>query len=376
MITIAFAITLIVISNACSKEDEGGTPRIDYVRITAPEASDSLIVSAGQGQLIAIVGDNLGNTNEIIFNNVPAYLLSTMITNTSVLVKVPTEIPTDLTNTMVLYFSNGDSLIHDFVVAINEPSVTSISCEYALDGGAATIYGDYFYEPLTVTFPGEKEAEIISISEDNKSLTVVVPENTMPGQVLIESNYGIGKSTFMFRDNRNIIVSSDPYTGWWNESFVVTNPGEGDPAAINGNYIRVKQTVGGWAWLEVVGGPADAMGDISKNIPDEAIISPELYSLKFEINTMKPYDNNVIKFNFGLTSENNDAYLWNPPYDSKGEWRTVTISFKEMVDSYIANGSTMSISPDGYWTRVLFHGPGALDCDISFDNFRIVPNRY
>jgi putative cell wall-binding protein len=43
---------------AC-KKDESGTPTISYVRITRPTSSDSLLVAAGQGQLIAIVGDNL-----------------------------------------------------------------------------------------------------------------------------------------------------------------------------------------------------------------------------------------------------------------------------------------------------------------------------
>ena len=46
--------------SSCSKDDsETGTPVISYIRITRPESSDSLLVGAGQGQLIAIVGANL-----------------------------------------------------------------------------------------------------------------------------------------------------------------------------------------------------------------------------------------------------------------------------------------------------------------------------
>ena len=85
---------------------------------------------------------------------------------------------------------------------------------------------------------------------------------------------------------------------------------------------------------------------------------------------MKPYNNNVLKINVGLLKENNDAYQWKPPYDTKGQWQTVIIPFEEVANSY---GAPLVVSPTGYWTRLLFHGGGDLDADISFDNFRVVP---
>jgi hypothetical protein len=37
---------------SCDKDDDdSGTPSIDYVRITRPQSSDSLLVGAGQGNL-------------------------------------------------------------------------------------------------------------------------------------------------------------------------------------------------------------------------------------------------------------------------------------------------------------------------------------
>jgi hypothetical protein len=185
------------------------------------------------------------------------------------------------------------------------------------------------------------------------------------------NNFGETKSDFWFRDNRNIFISSDPYSGWWNASFVVSNPGAGDPPSINGNYIRVKKAIAGWAWMEVAGGPPDAMGDISKNVPDEAVLKPADYNLKFELNTIKPYNGNVLKINVGLSNDfNGNEYRWLPPYDTKGQWQTVTIPFEDVAKSY---GAPLTISTKGYYTRVWFHGPGDLDCDMSFDNFRIVP---
>ena len=372
--TILIALTFGMVYSACNDDDTSGMPRIDYIRITEPTSSDSLIVSAGQGQLIAIIGENLGKAMGIEFNNLPATLTSPYVTNTSILVRVPSEVPSEVTNQLVIFFSDGSSLPYDFTVSINKPSVTSMECEYVNDGGMAVIYGNYFYEPLQVIFPGELEGEIVSVEDE--AIKVMVPAGTSPGQITVKSNFGAGLSTFKFRDDRNIVISSDPFTGWWNASYVVTDPGEDAPEKINGNYIRVQKTIGSWAWTEVAGGPASAMGDISKNIPDEAILHPGLYSLKFEINTLKPYNNNLIKFNFGLGSELNDAYKWNPPYDTEGKWETITIPYSEIVKSYEDLGVTLVVRPEGYWTRILFHGNGALDCDICFDNFRIVPNKY
>ncbi|WP_340111742.1 glycan-binding surface protein [Maribellus mangrovi] len=372
---VAFSLT--VVYSACNDSDDetSGTPRIDYIRITDPEASDSLLVSAGQGQLIAVIGENLEEAVAIEFNNLPATITIPYVTNTSILVRVPSEVPEEVTNQMVVFFKNGSSLTHDFSVSINKPSVTSMACEYVNAGGIAEIHGNYFYEPLQVIFPGDMEGEVVSVEDE--AIKVIVPEGTSPGRITVKSNFGSGQSTFMFRDNRNIVISSDPFTGWWNESYVITNPGEGDPEKINGNYIRVQKVVSSWAWTEVAGGPASAMGDISKNIPDEAILHPDLYNLKFEINTLKPYNNNVIRLNFGLSEgEVNDAYLWNPPYDTGGEWRTVSIPYAEIVKSYEDLGVTMQVNPNGYWTRVLIFGNGDLDCDIAFDNFRIVPNKF
>lgn len=366
------AMTLAVVSTftSCKKDDllNNGQPRIKYVRVTRPESSDSLLAGAHQGQLIAIIGENLQNTTQIWFNDQQATLTSTYITNGSVLVSVPTPIPLSINNKLKMVFSNGDSLLYDFQVQISKPVVTGMVCEYVNTGDIATINGDFFYEPLTVTFEGGATGELVSVTD--KIIQVRVPADAQPGQITVKTNFGETKSNFWFRDNRNIFLSSDPFTGWWNQSYVVTNPGPGDPPAINGNYIRVNKMIGGWVWTEVAGGPASAMGPISKNIPDEAILKPVDYNLKFEVNTMKPYNANVLKINVGLLEQDNDAYQWQPPYDTHGQWQTVTIPFDEIVASYKVKPV---VSPDGYWTRLLFHGPGDLDADISFDNFRIVP---
>lgn len=372
--SILFAAIVLAVSGiyiSCTKDNASSRsePSIQYIRITKPESSDSLLVGAYQSNLIAIVGNNLQDAKEIWFNDQKATLTPTYITNTTILVSVPSKIPIEITNKLKIVFSNGKILEHDFKVEISEPLVSSMDCEYVLTGNVAIIRGDYFYEPLNVTFQGGVTGEVVSV--EDKIIKVTVPESAEPGPITVKTNFGETKSDFWFKDNRNIFISSDPWSGWWGSSFVVTDPAPNDPPAINGNYIRVQKAIGGWNWMEVAGGPPSAMGDISKNIPDEAILKPELYNLKFEVNTLKPYNNNMIKLNAGLSSDfNNNQYLWSPPYDTKGEWQTVVIPFDEMAASY---GGTLSVSANGYYSRILFHGGGDLDCDMCFDNFRIVP---
>ena len=60
---------------SCDKDDNNRMYTfITYVRITRPESSDSLLVGAGQGQLIAIVGKNLQDAVEVWFNDRQARL--------------------------------------------------------------------------------------------------------------------------------------------------------------------------------------------------------------------------------------------------------------------------------------------------------------
>ncbi len=368
------ALAIMGIFASCNNEDVNkGTPEISYVRITKPTASDSLLVAAGQGQMIAIIGDNLQNTRQIWFNDQQASLTPTYITKTSILVSVPSHIPITVSNKLKIIFANGDSLLYNFEVTINKPTINSMDCEYTLAGGVATIRGDYFYLPITVTFPGGAAGTNVSVDVTNKILYVTVPAINQAGQITVSSNFGSTKSDFWFRDDRNVFLSSDPFTGWWDASIVVTNPGPTDPPSINGNYIRIVQKFGAWGWYDAAGGPASAMGDISKNIPDDAILHPSKYNFKFEVCTTKPYNGGGCLFWVGLTDYTNPNvkyYKWNPPVDTKGVWQTIVIPYEDVVSGM---GVPITVNHDGYFNRLSIQGATPLDCDMSFDNFRVVP---
>jgi hypothetical protein len=358
---------------SCKKDEAVGAPSITYVRVTKPESSDSLLVGAGQGQLIAIVGNNLQDAVQIWFNDQQARLTPTYITSTSILVSVPTVIPLTVSNKLKIIFSNGDSLLYNFQVQISKPVVTSMLSEFVKAGDIATINGNYFYTPVTVTFTGGVTGTIVSVTP--LQIQVQVPSGAQPGPITVKTNFGQATSIFWFRDPRNHIIDGDPAEGWWSTYLVTTpNPANGDPVQISGNYYRFKKQTKAWVWdaPEVAGGPASSMPTLSKNIPDDAILNPANYNVKFEVNTLKPYNKSQILLNVGLLDQDNNAYIWRPPYDTKGQWQTVTIPFDEMVASYTVKPV---LSSTGYWSRILVFGGDDFDADIAFDNLRIVPKK-
>jgi hypothetical protein len=261
--------------------------------------------------------------------------------------------------------------MYRFTVQISKPVVNSMLCEFVNAGDVATISGNYFYAPVTVTFTGGATGNVVAL-KDNQ-VQVQVPAGAQPGPITIKTNFGEVTSTFWFRDPRNHIIDGDPTEGWWPTAYLVTNPNpaNGDPVKISGNYFRYKKQVKSYVWdaPEVAGGPAADNPVHSKNIPDDAILNPAKYYVKFEFNTLKPYNSNTIRLNVGLAGEDNNAYVWQPPYDSKGQWNTITIPFEDMVAAYTTKPT---VSSTGYWSRILVFGPGDLDADMCFDNLRIV----
>jgi hypothetical protein len=98
IVLLAMFLVVAGVFTSCDKDDlpNGGQPRIRYVRVTNPTSADSLLIGARQGNLIAIVGENLGEAQSMWFNDQPAALNPTFITSTTILVSVPTPIPTKI----------------------------------------------------------------------------------------------------------------------------------------------------------------------------------------------------------------------------------------------------------------------------------------
>jgi hypothetical protein len=364
----------------CTKNDEMGTPSISYIRITDPAASDSLLISANQGQMIVIMGQNLGSVTQAWFNDQPATLIPTFITNTTIITKVPTQIPIVITDKMKLVFANGSSLDYDFSVDISKPQIDHVRSEYVNAGDSLVIYGNYFYKPLVVSFAGGAQAEILSVSADSKILIAKMPTGVQPGPLTVTSNFGAKVSDFWMQDNRNFIASFDvPLTNVWKgPGYTVSS--DPDISAINAKFFRVNLgQLGAYPFLEVYGGPKES--DIAietKNIPQDAIANAAGYSLKFEVNTLVSLTGAYMRVYIGDADNGNlDAkrqsiyYTWQPNLNTHGAWQTVTIPW---ADVYNANKS-FAYSSSGYAMFIYWHGPNKATYNYAMDNIRVVPNK-
>ena len=102
---------------SCNKDDDTGgidpnadigNPIVKYIRTTNPDAADSLLVSAFMGSLIAIVGEDLDHTVELWFNDQQASLTPTYVTNETIIVNVPSSVPSEVIDKIRFVFSNGE----------------------------------------------------------------------------------------------------------------------------------------------------------------------------------------------------------------------------------------------------------------------------
>lgn len=386
---LVLAATLTGVFTSCEKaevEPNGGEPVIYYIRPTDPAVSDSLLVGAFMGSLIAVVGDNLGDTREMWFNDQQASLNPAFITDKSIIVNVPSTVPSDVNNKMRLVFGDGSELLYDFNVNVPSPVLTSIKSEYVPAGGTAVLHGDFFFEPKVI-FPGDVEGQV-TLAEKTR-IEVTVPEGAGSGPIVVQTKFGKATSGFFFRDDRNIILNFDDkrHESWTAPIALASeNP---DPAPVDGNYAFFKNNnFGAWQWVNDMTMQYWAPRGRG-NVPVATGPINELF-FKFEVNV--PIEWKEVRMEIILTSyvegDGRSApeavhARWQPwksgPYKTDG-WVTVSIPLTEFKygpdDSPDDPNGTRSITDLSKLTNVvmMMFGPANSPnpVHIAFDNVRIV----
>lgn len=382
-----------------SDDISGESPEISYVRVTDPEAADSLVASAYLGHTIALVGEGLGDVVEIWFNDQPAKLNKNYITNNTIIVTIPNAIPEDVTDEIRLVTRGGSEYIYDFQTLVPDPHLRSMKSEYVPDGEIAYIRGNYFLgdekTPLSVTFPGNLEAEIVGYDVDE--IRVVVPEGAGVGPISVESMYGSSRSSFYFRDDRNVFLDFDQTfgAGWRNGVTQGSNP-EG----VSGDYLALTGTIGDWGWVEdnlamnlwapYINNPlqSNPLFDLGDNALADMV-------LKFEVNVVNPWAVGYLQciFTHDSIADQNAYYsndelgraLWRPWHENGEEyqtdgWTTATIPLSDFRFSRDASVNDLSLDyPDDFGGFTFFVWGPAMNEDleqdifIAIDNVRVVP---
>ncbi|MDE6463218.1 MAG: hypothetical protein K2L16_01110 [Muribaculaceae bacterium] len=246
---IAIPLAAVAALASCSEtdavKDKGNAPVVRYVRDCDPEKSDSLIVAASLGSKLAFIGENLGDVQQIWFNDQKALLNPTMVTSNAIIVDVPNVIPGEVSNIARLVTSTGLTTEYPFTITVPAPRVERMACEYAPAGSQTEIKGAYFANdpssPLKVVFDGSgEEAEIVSYTQE--SITIVVPDGATEGTVSVSTIYGTTKSGFHYADTRGMLFDfeRDGATGLgidgrnWHCA-----PLADDELALSGTYLKM-----------------------------------------------------------------------------------------------------------------------------------------
>lgn len=394
----------------------GGTPVVRYVRPCDVAASDSLLVGGYLGSKIAIIGESLAGVNKIYFNDQKASLNPNMVTDNAIIVSIPSTIP-GIKEDLIKLYTSTDSCYFTFETVVPAPTVNSMNCEYVEAGNVAHINGLYFVNdetsPLTVTFTGGVQGEIVS--SDFNNIDVVVPEGAKSGPITVTSVYGSAVSSLWFRDNRNIIANFNPddypdyfyYFGWHGASGVSDENGvNGYHLVINGDGKEL--TNDSWddgflSWEKWTYLPTDPDFFDAGKVDD--------YVCKFEVKVLGDWSCKALQVIFtGATDvmlnwQNGNGLTYNPKYGaangyvsdseypralwqpwtatddkiySNEDWVTVSIPMKDF--KYGPSGESLVPNGPGHYSGLtLFLNGGGVTgtpCNATMwiDNVRIVPN--
>lgn len=322
---------LFLITVSCEMNGDGmrieapnGPPVIDYIRLANPESSDSLIASATLGTGIVIMGKNLGGTREVWFNDQKVIgLTPTWVTNKTVFVSIPNTAPNEITNNIYLIDEKGDRLSYPFLVAIPPPVLASVRNEWPQEGENLVINGNYFFEPLTVTFSGGVEAEVVSVVQNR--IEVTVPDGATEGPITLSTNFGEAESTFHIWDKRNIILDFDAKVGnGWRIGMRENTDGpiDGNYLVVRGNVAANQRDEGPGApaqspyCMEYWGGPDGRTENFYPLYPN----SYREYVVKFEAKINKWYGGHLNLCLSTPTHSGSNQEIWSNSLNARGVW--------------------------------------------------------
>ena len=413
-------LAVLLFSASCDKQDypdrfraTAGVPTVDFVRYAD---KDVFITQAYMDEVLCIVGSNLCSVHEVYFNDQPAVLNTSFITDHTLLVAVPGKAATEKTDKFYLVTAGGQTVSYDFKVLPPAPKISSLSNEWAAEGEEVTLNGRYFIDVTGVNLPGVEVTDYTVVSSE--AITFKVPAGANPGPVEVITASGSGRSSFQYKDSRNMLFDWDGVYGmalghgWRDGSKVLCAPGAHAFPALMGNYIAFTSEFGGDPYE---GWPEDPCsfdywpGDVgSAYAPLYSFDTFAQYiakygvgglCLKFEVMvpTSNPWtcvamqlmfssEKNVSDSNMNNNYFSEDDFpraVWEPwtatgSFDTGDKWQTVSIPLTDFNKK--SNGSACATKFDDSYLHGLafFLWGGSQEGKagtpvIAIDNIRVVP---
>ena len=405
----------------------GGKPTVFYIRPANVEAKDSLLTSAAPSKTICIVGKNLTSISEMFFNDQSTILNTSYITDNTMIVDVPKDIPNRVTDKIYMVTAKKDTVTYDFHVTIPAPVVDAMSCEFAKAGDEVTVSGNYLIDdpavPITVTLPDGQTVKDFT-KKTRTTLTFVMPDCQKEGPLTVTSVYGKTESKFHYLESRGMLFDFDGKTGLGNHGWHTATITE-DETSITGKFLQFGDGVtaldddtwsegtfsfeywpGEWTTpVSYIKGQSEPLTDLVD------FTNYQKMAFKFEVYvpTSNPWSNLAMQIipsaltDVTCTGAGVDVYgnnvpganttyfqndvlpraLWRPwqetgSYDTGGKWVTVTIPMEDIKYGMTGVAATGSLSAKSFAGLELFVMGGGItgkSCKpiIKIDNIRAVP---
>ena len=256
----AMAVSVGFLAVSCEDQPDAfaptdGVPTVNFIRYAD---KDVVINAAYMQETVCIVGENLRSINQLWFNDQQAILNTSFMTDNTLVVTVPRELPVVQTDKIYMITAVKDTVTYDFKVMLPAPQLKSMSCEFQKPGEEVTIYGNYFKEPMTLMFEDGNGASVTEFKNVTMTeATFTIPADAKPGKVKLETESGLSRSPFSYYDfcgglitdfdgpNNSSSTHGVVPQGW---NFKGTYSSEG---GIMGNYVELKSANpmspdGGW----------------------------------------------------------------------------------------------------------------------------------
>ena len=404
-------------------KETAGVPTVDFVRYAD---KDVVITQAAMEETICIVGENLTSVHDIYFNDQPAILNTSFMTEKTLMVQIPKNLPTIQDDKMHLITRDSAVVLYDFKVLPPLPKVDGMSNEWAKEGEKVTISGSYLFAPLTVQFPGADPVEITS--SNGSSFSLVVPAGSQPGKIKVTTASGTAQSVFMYKDTRGMLFDFDGMTGLDNHGWNGHKSRDDDGTGVNGRFFQfgdgVTELTGAWEESQFSFVYWPGSWNVPENYMDGDWHTPRLcdmvdftgwknMALKFElyVPSSNPWNNTPMMIVFGgvdlisfgdvtvdiygnQCAGQNNTYMngneapraffmpWEATgtFDTEDHWVTVTIPLSEVNLGWDGTAVSKEINADSFSSCWFFICNGGLDLPeasctpiIKIDNVRAVP---
>ncbi|MCF0198113.1 MAG: hypothetical protein HUK02_02165 [Bacteroidaceae bacterium] len=242
-------IGVVALTASCADEPDkykiaDGSPTVRYVRPLAPESADSLLTGAYLDEQICLVGSNLRSIVEMYFNDQKAILNTALITDNTLIVSVPGDIPVTVTDKIYMVNKDKDTIAYDFKAIIPAPLVAGMKNEWVRPGEHGVITGNYFVNDENVPLSLRINGVPVQIdSYDQYSIHFTMPQGITEGPVQVTSLYGTTKSKFNYHDTRNTLFNDWGTGDAGSKSTGLTNHGwhtmklMSDDTSLDGTYL-------------------------------------------------------------------------------------------------------------------------------------------